>query len=409
MNHLGGELSPYLRQHRDNPVDWYPWGEAAFARARELGRPVFISIGYSACHWCHVMAHETFEDETIAQRLNGAFVAVKVDREERPDVDAVYIESVQALTGQAGWPLSVFATPGGRPFFGGTYFPPRAAHGLPGFAEVLDAVADAWANRRAEIEKNATELTAAVQASLAPAIPGASAPGAAALLDAAVKQFAANHDADYGGFGREPKFPQAPMLELLWRAAELGRPRAAEMAALTIEAMASGGIYDHLGGGFARYSTDRRWLVPHFEKMAYDQATLSRCYLHAWQITATRAGARCSTRPSATCSGSCATPPAAFGRRRTPTPKVPRGASTSGPPTSSPPSWAPRAAPSPPSGSASPRRAISRTGTASCTGRCAATSCGRPRSSAAGPSSAGRGPDGSTRRWTTRCSPSGTP
>ncbi|MGD0344454.1 MAG: thioredoxin domain-containing protein [Acidimicrobiales bacterium] len=285
MNHLAGELSPYLRQHRDNPVDWYPWGEAAFARARDLGRPVFISIGYSACHWCHVMAHETFEDETIARRLNGGFVAVKVDREERPDVDAVYLESVQALTGQAGWPLSVFATPEGRPFFGGTYFPPRAAHGLPGFAEVLDAVADAWANRRAEIEKNATELIAAVQASLAPAVPGTSAPGATALLDAAVEQFAANHDADYGGFGRAPKFPQAPMLELLWRAAELGRPRAAEMAALTLEAMASGGIYDHLGGGFARYSADRRWLVPHFEKMAYDQAALSRCYLHAWQIT----------------------------------------------------------------------------------------------------------------------------
>jgi len=285
VNHLGDELSPYLRQHRDNPVDWYPWGGAAFARARELDRPVFISIGYSACHWCHVMAHESFEDEAIARRLNAGFVAVKVDREERPDVDAVYLEAVQALTGQVGWPLSVFATPEGRPFYGGTYFPPRAAHGLPGFAEVLDAVADAWESRRAEIDKNATELTAAVQASLAPAVPGSGAPSAVALLDAAVKQFAANYDAEYGGFGRAPKFPQAPMLELLWRADELGLPRAAEMAALTLEAMASGGIYDHLGGGFARYSTDRRWLVPHFEKMAYDQAALSRCYLHAWQIT----------------------------------------------------------------------------------------------------------------------------
>ena len=208
MNHLGDELSPYLRQHRDNPVDWYPWGGAAFARARELDRPVFISIGYSACHWCHVMAHESFEDEAIARRLNAGFVAVKVDREERPDVDAVYLEAVQALTGQAGWPLSVFATPEGRPFYGGTYFPPRAAHGLPGFAEVLDAVTDAWESRRAEIDKHATELTAAVGASLAPAVPGSGAPSAVALLDAAVKQFAANYDAEYGGFGRAPKFPR---------------------------------------------------------------------------------------------------------------------------------------------------------------------------------------------------------
>ncbi len=285
MNHLADELSPYLRQHRDNPVDWYPWGEAAFRRARELDRPVIISIGYSACHWCHVMAHESFEDEAIARRMNAGFVAIKVDREERPDVDAVYLEAVQALHGQAGWPLTVFATPEGRPFFGGTYFPPRATHGSPAFADVLEAVADAWAHRRDEIGRHAEELTAAVATGLGPTAPASAVPGAAELIDQAVERFEASFDAEHGGVGRAPKFPQAPMLELLLRAHELGRPGALAMATATLEAMASGGIYDQLGGGFARYSVDRRWLVPHFEKMAYDQAALSRCYLHAWQLT----------------------------------------------------------------------------------------------------------------------------
>ncbi|MGD0219555.1 MAG: thioredoxin domain-containing protein [Acidimicrobiales bacterium] len=285
MNHLADELSPYLRQHRDNPVDWYPWGEAAFARARQLDRPVLISIGYSACHWCHVMAHESFEDEAIARLVNGGFVPVKVDREERPDLDAVYLEAVQALHGQAGWPLTVFATPEGRPFFGGTYFPARPAHGLPAFGDLLEAVLAAWAQRRDEIERQADELTAAVASGLGPTAPDPGLPRAGELVDLALERFAASFDDEYGGVGRAPKFPQTPMLELLLRAHELGRPGALEMATATLEAMASGGIYDQLGGGFARYSVDRRWLVPHFEKMACDQAALARCYLHAWQIT----------------------------------------------------------------------------------------------------------------------------
>ncbi len=286
MNHLAGELSPYLRQHRDNPVDWYPWGEEAFAAARRLDRPLLISIGYSACHWCHVMAHESFEDEVTARLLNDGFVAVKVDREERPDVDAVYLEAVTELNGQAGWPLTVFATPDGRPFFGGTYFPAHAQHGLPAFRDLLAAVAAAWAERRDELVRHADELTAAVAARLVSAPPpAANLPGAAALVEEAVDRFAASFDEEWGGVGRAPKFPQPPMLELLWRAHDLGYPNAARMAAATLEAMASGGIYDHLGGGFARYSVDRQWLVPHFEKMAYDQAMLSRCYLHAWQVT----------------------------------------------------------------------------------------------------------------------------
>jgi uncharacterized protein YyaL (SSP411 family) len=286
MNHLAGELSPYLRQHRDNPVDWYPWGEKAFAAARRLDRPLLISIGYSACHWCHVMAHESFEDEVTARLLNDGFVAVKVDREERPDVDAVYLEAVAELNGQAGWPLTVFATPDGRPFFGGTYFPAHAQHGLPAFRDLLGAVAAAWAEGRDELVRHADELTTAVAARLESAPPpAANLPGAAALVEEAVDRFAASFDEEWGGVGRAPKFPQPPMLELLWRAHDLGYPNAGPMAAATLEAMASGGIYDHLGGGFARYSVDRQWLVPHFEKMAYDQAMLSRCYLHAWQVT----------------------------------------------------------------------------------------------------------------------------
>jgi hypothetical protein len=285
MNHLADELSPYLRQHRGNPVDWYPWGEVAFARARDLDRPLLISIGYAACHWCHVMAHESFESDAIAELVNARFVAVKVDREERPDVDAVYLAAVQALNGQAGWPLTVFATPEGRPFFGGTYFPRHAAHGLPAFRDVLEAIAATWAERRSEVGRQADELTAAVAAGLAPPTPAADTPGAVELVGRAVARAAANFDPEYGGFGGAPKFPPAPVLELLLRAHRLGVGQTLEMATMTLEAMASGGIYDHLGGGFARYSVDRRWLVPHFEKMAYDQAALGRCYLHAWEVT----------------------------------------------------------------------------------------------------------------------------
>ncbi len=313
-NRLAAETSPYLRQHAGNPVHWLPWGDEAFAEARRRDVPLFVSIGYSACHWCHVMAHESFEDEATAALLNEHFVPVKVDREERPDVDAVYMDAVQALTGSGGWPLSAFATPDGRPFFAGTYFPPTRRHGTPAFTEVLGAVATAWTTRRDEVRAQADELTAAVARRIGapleagPAGPGepawsaeradprgalrrpsraptAATTGARALVDAAVGRFAAMYDAEHGGIGSAPKFPQAPMLELLLRAAGAGRADAGEMAATTLSAMAGGGIWDHLEGGFARYSVDRAWLVPHFEKMLYDQAALARLYLHAYQQT----------------------------------------------------------------------------------------------------------------------------
>ncbi|HUZ21010.1 MAG TPA: thioredoxin domain-containing protein [Acidimicrobiales bacterium] len=294
MNRLADQTSPYLRQHRDNPVDWYPWGEEAFARAREVDRPLLVSIGYSACHWCHVMAHESFEDDATAEMINARFVPVKVDREERPDVDAVYMEAVQALSGHGGWPLTVFTTPDGRPFFGGTYFPKRATHAMPAFTAVLGAVGDAWTTRREELVAQAEELTGAVASRLAPPRAaedgGAGLPPAGELLRQAVARFAEMYDPEHGGIGRAPKFPQAPMLELLLCAevGGLGGPAGArplDMVTATLAAMAAGGIYDHLGGGFARYSVDRVWLVPHFEKMLYDQASLARVYLHAFQLT----------------------------------------------------------------------------------------------------------------------------
>jgi uncharacterized protein YyaL (SSP411 family) len=285
MNKLAGETSPYLRQHRDNPVDWFPWGEEALALAGELERPLFVSIGYSSCHWCHVMAHESFEDEETARYLNAHFVSVKVDREERPDVDAIYMEAVQALSdGRGGWPLSVFTTPDGRPFFGGTYFPDESRHGSPSFRSVLEAVAGAWAARRHELVAQADELTGTVASRLAPP-PTGDAPPATRLLDDALQRVSALYDPKHGGIGRAPKFPQAPILELLLRAHLAGRSGAFDMASETLAAMAAGGIYDHLGGGFARYATDRAWQVPHFEKMLYDQAMLARVYLHAWQIS----------------------------------------------------------------------------------------------------------------------------
>ncbi|HUY30610.1 MAG TPA: thioredoxin domain-containing protein [Acidimicrobiales bacterium] len=285
-NRLADETSLYLRQHAQNPVDWYPWGEEALARARDLDRPLFVSIGYSACHWCHVMAHESFEDEGVAAYLNGHFVSVKVDREERPDVDAIYMEAVQALNdGHGGWPLTVFATADGRPFFGGTYFPPEPRHGAPAFIEVATAVAGAWTTRRAELDAQAAELTAAVASRLDAPAASRDRPAAARLVDEAVERVAQIADREHGGIGRAPKFPQAPILELLMRAGDLGHPEALALATAALDAMAAGGIYDHLGGGFARYSTDRAWLVPHFEKMLYDQAQLARAYCHAWQLT----------------------------------------------------------------------------------------------------------------------------
>ncbi|MEI7859642.1 MAG: thioredoxin domain-containing protein, partial [Acidimicrobiales bacterium] len=292
-----GELSPYLRQHIDNPVDWYTWSDDAFARATELDRPIFLSVGYSACHWCHVMAHESFEDPVVAARLNVAFVSIKVDREERPDVDAVYMEAVQSITGSGGWPMSVFLTPDGRPFYGGTYFPPHDLQGRPSFTTVLGALVDIWDNRRGEVEEQADELAAAIASrSLIETGPDATSPLAGIggtvpdLLSPTVAELSRRFDASWGGFGAAPKFPQPTLVDVALRQAlRLGdTPTGADalaMATRTLDAMAAGGIHDHLGGGFARYATDHEWLVPHFEKMLYDQAGLLRAYLHGWQVT----------------------------------------------------------------------------------------------------------------------------
>jgi len=279
MNHLAGETSPYLRQHRDNPVDWYPWGEEAFAAAAERGVPVLLSVGYSACHWCHVMAHESFEDGEVATAMNEAFVNVKVDREERPDVDAIYMDAVQAMTGRGGWPMTVFLTDRGEPFYGGTYFP------KPMFLQLIASLRDAWLNRRVELVKNIGPLhntisrTARIKA-------GADVPEEA-LITATVAGLVKVFDPEWGGFGGAPKFPGTMSLDLLLAEIVRRGPDDDGSAALTtvvatsLDAMASGGIYDHLGGGFARYSVDERWLVPHFEKMLYDQALLVRVYAHA--------------------------------------------------------------------------------------------------------------------------------
>ncbi|MBL8775391.1 MAG: thioredoxin domain-containing protein [Acidimicrobiales bacterium] len=283
-NRLADETSPYLRQHRDNPVDWYPWGEEAFARATAEDKPILLSVGYSACHWCHVMAHESFEDPATAAVMNELFVNVKVDREERPDVDAVYMDAVQQLTGQGGWPMTVFLMPDGRPFFGGTYFPNEARHGMPAFTDLCLAVAEHWRDERDELRSNAEQLTEAlsrsVQLAAADDLPGRE------VVTAAVDQLVEQHDREWGGFGGQPKFPQSMSLELLLRVHHrAGDPALLEGVTTSLDAMASGGIYDHLGGGFARYSVDNFWMVPHFEKMLYDQALLARAYLHAWQVT----------------------------------------------------------------------------------------------------------------------------
>jgi uncharacterized protein YyaL (SSP411 family) len=292
-----GTLSPYLLQHVDNPVDWFPWGDDAFERAAELDRPVFLSIGYSACHWCHVMAHESFEDADTAAVLNRSFVSIKVDREERPDVDAVYMEAVQSLTGSGGWPMSMFLMPDRRPFFGGTYFPPEDRGGVPSFRTVLAALTDVWDTRREEVVDQAVELSAAVAGRTVVHRPagapsrfdlpqGVTPPD---LLGPAVAELGQRFDPQWGGFGRAPKFPQPTLVDLaLLDARRHPGPDAEQpvrMAVTTLDAMAAGGIHDHLAGGFARYSTDDRWLVPHFEKMLYDQAGLLRAFLHGWQAT----------------------------------------------------------------------------------------------------------------------------
>jgi uncharacterized protein len=319
MNRLAGEISPYLLQHAGNPVDWQPWGEEAFARARAEQKPVFLSIGYSACHWCHVMAHESFEDPYIAGLLDENFVSIKVDREERPDLDQIYMEAVQAMTGNGGWPLSAFLTPDGEPLFGGTYWPPRRRGGMPGFDDVLRAVREAWCDRREQVVQQAKRITAFLRAEeheTAEVDELTDAP-----LQAAEKALPAMFDPRNGGFGAAPKFPQATALRLLLqrgtrgtvpfsarRFADHRRPTLdvgartvpgpenrdslqksagdiLAMVRLTLDRMAAGGIYDQLGGGFHRYSVDAEWLVPHFEKMLYDNAMLAVCYLEAWQAT----------------------------------------------------------------------------------------------------------------------------
>ncbi len=284
-NRLQFETSPYLRQHADNPVDWYPWGEEAFARARAEDKPVLLSVGYSACHWCHVMAHESFEDEPTAALMNARFINVKVDREERPDVDDIYMSAVQALSGRGGWPMTVFLLPDGRPFYGGTYYPPEPRYGMPSFTQVLDAIHDAYANRRDDLLQAAAQLTGALDRAVL-GIGGLESDLTAELLDQSVSRYAQRFDARFGGFDGAPKFPQPMNLEFLLRQYKrTGDARTLHMVTHTLEQMACGGIYDQIGGGFARYSTDARWLVPHFEKMLYDNAQLSRVYLHAWQVT----------------------------------------------------------------------------------------------------------------------------
>jgi uncharacterized protein YyaL (SSP411 family) len=284
-NRLEHETSPYLRQHADNPVDWYPWGEEAFSEARATDKPILLSVGYSSCHWCHVMAHESFENPAVATEMNDRFVNVKVDREERPDVDAIYMQAVQAMTGSGGWPMTVFLDHEGRPFFGGTYFPPEDRQGMPGFVRLLEAIDDAWHHRRDELDQQADQLHQAIEESTAigGGQRGALSP---AILERAVASLHQQYDARFGGFGRAPKFPQAMAITLLLDvAAGDAGSEVLEMATGSLDAMAAGGIYDQVGGGFHRYSVDAHWLVPHFEKMLYDQALLVRAYLHGWMVT----------------------------------------------------------------------------------------------------------------------------
>jgi uncharacterized protein YyaL (SSP411 family) len=284
-NRLAGQKSPYLLQHRHNPVDWYPWGEEAFAKARAEARPIFLSIGYATCHWCHVMERETFEDETIARFLNEHFVSIKVDREERPDVDRLYMTYVQATTGQGGWPMSLFLTPDLKPFFGGTYFPPTPRRGQPGFLELLQRVQELWSARPQELQQVAEDVVRRLQEAAAPTAT-TNLVLSPAVLHGAAAHWKGAYDETNGGFGRAPKFPQpSQLLFLLGYGASHGDTEAVRMVLHTADCMAAGGIYDQLGGGFARYATDAGWLVPHFEKMLYDNALLVRLYLEAYQAS----------------------------------------------------------------------------------------------------------------------------
>ncbi len=282
-NRLVKEASLYLRQHAENPVDWYPWDEEALEKARGESKPILLSIGYSACHWCHVMAHESFENDTIACLMNDNFINIKVDREERPDIDAIYMEAVQSISGSGGWPLTVFLTPEGKPFFGGTYFPPEDRQGLPGFSRVLAAVLDAYKNRRDEIDQTSAQIMATLKRN---PIRDKQASLSIEILDEAYENLKSDFDWINGGFGSSPKFPQPMTLEFLLRYYRRTRDaEALQMVTLTLEKMANGGIFDQLGGGFHRYSTDDRWRIPHFEKMLYDNALLSRFYMQTYLAT----------------------------------------------------------------------------------------------------------------------------
>jgi len=280
VNRLAQETSPYLLQHADNPVDWYPWSDEAFELALAQDKPVLLSVGYAACHWCHVMEHESFEDPETAELMNERFVCIKVDREERPDVDGLYMEAVVTMTGHGGWPMTVFLTPDGRPFYGGTYFPPEPRYNMPSFRQLLLAVSEAYHQRRSELERQADALVDAIRE--ASAVRPSTEPLTTELLSRAVSALAAQFDPEHGGFGRAPKFPPASNLEFLLRT---DREDALELVRKTLDGMAAGGMYDVVGGGFHRYSVDDRWLVPHFEKMLYDNALLAGVYLHAWVVT----------------------------------------------------------------------------------------------------------------------------
>jgi uncharacterized protein len=281
-NRLANETSPYLLQHKDNPVDWYPWGDEALERARREQKPILLSIGYAACHWCHVMERESFEEDATAAVMNEHFVCVKVDREERPDLDAVYMDAVQAMTGHGGWPMTVFLTPAGEPFYGGTYFPPTDRHGLPSFTRLLGAVAGAWKERREDVSLQGKRLVEQLEtfSRMQPSTEMID----SSLLDDAYRGLRSSFDATYGGFGGAPKFPQPMTIDLLLRLASR-HDDALAMAERTLDAMADGGIFDQLAGGFHRYSVDREWVVPHFEKMLYDNAQLLRTYTRSWQLT----------------------------------------------------------------------------------------------------------------------------
>ena len=286
-NRLAGETSPYLLQHANNPVDWFPWGGDALARAKLLDRPIFLSIGYAACHWCHVMERESFEDEATARLLNERFVAIKVDREERPDLDSIYMSAVQAMTGSGGWPMSVFLTPDGAPFYGGTYFPDRPRHGMPSFSQVLEGVSKAWTMERGEALAASQRLVSALVEQNRTAEPGTGPAIDRALFEAVYDALMSSFDTRNGSWGGAPKFPQPMTIEYLLRRIALGDVRTGAMVRFTLDKMADGGIRDQLGGGFHRYATDQRWLVPHFEQMLYDNAQLARVYLHAWAVLGT--------------------------------------------------------------------------------------------------------------------------